>query len=263
LRYAIGIEYDGSAFLGWQLQRQEPTVQGELEKALARVADHESRITACGRTDAGVHALCQVAHFDSEANRSERSWVLGLNSHLPAGVSVLWVRAVDERFHARFSAFARTYRYRMLNRWIRPALQHGKASWVRQPLDETSMNEAAQHLLGEHDFSAFRASACQATHPVREIQAIEVRREADVVTLDVTANGFLYHMVRNIAGSLIRVGVGEQRPSWILELLESRDRTKAAPTAQPDGLYFVRARFPAEFDLPSRAPAFPRGKGLS
>lgn len=238
-------------------------MQGELEKALARVADHESRVTACGRTDAGVHALCQVAHFDSDADRSERSWVLGLNSHLPDGVSVLWVRAVEERFHARFSAFARSYQYRMLNRWIRPALQHGRASWVRQPLDAEAMDEAAQHLLGEHDFTSFRASACQANHAVREIQAIGVRREQDLVTLDVTANGFLYHMVRNIAGSLIRVGTGEAPPAWIRELLEARDRKRAAPTAQPDGLYFKSARFPAEFGLPARPPAFPRGRGLS
>ena len=263
MRYAIGIEYDGSEFLGWQIQRQEPTVQGELEKALSRVADHETRVTACGRTDAGVHALCQVAHFDSMSERSERSWVLGLNSHLPPGVSVLWVRPVDDEFHARFSAFSRSYRYRILNRWIRPALENERASWVRQPLDEDAMHIAAQHLLGEHDFTSFRASACQATHAVREIQAISVAREGDAIALEVTANGFLYHMVRNIAGSLIRVGKGEAEPGWVSEVLEARDRTLAAPTAQPDGLYFVGARFPEQYGLPGGATAFPRGEGLT
>jgi tRNA pseudouridine38-40 synthase len=263
LRYAIGIEYDGSGFLGWQIQRQEPTVQGVLEKALARVADHEARITACGRTDTGVHALAQVAHFDSGAQRSERSWVLGLNSHLPDGVSVLWARPVDDDFHARFSAFARSYRYRILNRWIRPALEYNRACWVRQPLDAKAMHEAAQHLLGEHDFSSFRAANCQATHAIRDIQHIAVRREGDVVTLDVTANGFLYHMVRNMAGSLLRVGRGETNAGWVEEVLAARDRSVAAPTAQPEGLYFIGARFPQHYGLPENAPAFPRGEGLS
>ena len=263
MRYAIGIEYDGSAFLGWQIQRQEPTVQGVLEQALSRVADHEARVIACGRTDAGVHACCQVAHFDSDSRRSERSWVLGLNSHLPDGVSVLWIRPVDDGFHARFSAFARRYRYRILNRWIRPALENSRASWVRKPLDADAMNEAAQHLKGEHDFSSFRASACQATHAVREIHEISVERSGDIVTLDVTANGFLYHMVRNIAGSLVRVGEGGAPTTWIGELLEARNRKLAAPTAQPEGLYFVSARFPPEYGLPETAPAFPRGRGLS
>ena len=263
MRYAIGIEYDGSGFLGWQIQRQEPTVQGVLERALAKVADHETRVTCCGRTDTGVHALAQVAHFDSPSKRSERSWVLGLNSHLPDGVSVLWARPVDDEFHARFSAFARSYRYRILNRWIRPALEHRRASWIRQPLDAERMNDAAAHLLGEHDFTSFRAANCQANHAVREIQHISVVREGDVVTLDVTANGFLYHMVRNIAGSLIRVGKGDASPSWISNVLGARDRKKAAPTAQPEGLYFLGARFPQHYGLPDGAPAFPRGKGLS
>jgi tRNA pseudouridine38-40 synthase len=263
LRYAIGIEYDGSGFLGWQIQRQEPTVQGVLEAALARVANHEVRVTACGRTDSGVHALCQVAHFDSSADRSERSWVLGLNSHLPAGVSVLWARPVDEEFHARFSAFARSYRYRILNRWIRPGLENSRVSWIRQPLDAERMNAAAGSLLGEHDFSSFRAANCQATHPVREVQEISVRRDGDELCLDVTANGFLYHMVRNIAGSLIRVGTGEASVDWVAELLAARDRTLAAPTASPEGLYFIGARFPRHYALPDGAIAFPRGKGLT
>ena len=262
MRYAIGIEYDGSEFLGWQIQRQEPTVQGELEKALAQVANHEARVTTCGRTDAGVHALGQVAHFDSSAERSERSWILGLNSNLPDGISVLWVRQVDDEFHARFSAFSRSYRYRILNRWIRPALENRRASWIRQPLDAVAMNKAAQYLLGEHDFTSFRASACQATHAVREIQSISVTREGEVINLDISANGFLYHMVRNIAGSLVRVGKGEAPPVWLREVLNAQDRTQAAPTAQPDGLYFLGARFPESYGLPDRAPTYPAEERL-
>lgn len=263
MRYAIGLEYDGSEFLGWQIQRQEPTVQGVVEQALARVANHEARVTCCGRTDTGVHALCQVAHFDSEAERSERSWILGLNSHLPRACSVLWIRPVDDDFHARFTAFSRTYQYRIVNRWIRPALDAHRASWCRLPLDEACMDQAARALLGEHDFTSFRAGACQARHPVREIQAIAVRREGDEVILEVTANGFLYHMVRNIAGALIRVGTGEDAVSRVAEVLQERDRSKAAPTAQPDGLYFAGARYPAEYGLPDAAPAFPRGWNLT
>jgi tRNA pseudouridine38-40 synthase len=238
-------------------------VQGCLEAAVARVANHPARVTCCGRTDTGVHAIGQVAHFDSEAERSERSWILGLNSNLPAGVSVLWIRPVDDQFHARFSAFSRSYRYVILNRWIRPALEAKRMSWCRTPLDAAKMHAAAQALLGEHDFTSFRARACQARHAVREILAINVRREADVVTLEVTANGFLYHMVRNVAGSLMEVGMGEQPPDWLKELLESMDRTKAAPTAPPEGLYFLGARYPDHYRLPERVPAFPRGRDLS
>lgn len=257
MRYALAIEYDGSAYLGWQIQRQEPTVQGVVEKALASVANHEARVTCCGRTDTGVHAISQVVHFDSNAERSQRSWLLGLNSHLPGGVSVLWIRPVDDEFHARFSAFSRSYRYVILNRWIRPALDANTKSWCRRPLDAEKMHEAAQKLLGEHDFTSFRASACQATHAVREIQQIAVRREGDTISLDVTANGFLYHMVRNIAGSLIKVGLGEASTQWIGEVLEQRDRTLAAPTAAAEGLYFVGARYPEHYNFPEPAPAFP------
>jgi tRNA pseudouridine38-40 synthase len=263
MRYAIGLEYDGSRFLGWQVQRQEPTVQACVERAVARVADQEAHITCCGRTDTGVHALGQVAHFDTDAQRAERSWILGLNSHLPTGVSVLWIRPVNESFHARFSAFSRTYRYLVLNRWIRPALEARRMSWCHRPLDAAKMDAAAQALRGEHDFTSFRAGACQARHPVREIQEISVTRSGAVVALEVTANGFLYHMVRNIAGSLLRVGLGEAGVSWIEELLAQRDRGRAAPTAAPEGLYFVRARYPEQYGLPVDPPTFPRGRDLS
>ena len=257
MRYALGLEYDGCAFLGWQIQRQEPTVQACVEEALGRVANHETRVTCCGRTDTGVHALGQVAHFDSDAERSERSWILGLNSHLPPAASALWIRPVDDAFHARFSAFSRSYRYVILNRWIRPALDANRKSWFRKPLDADKMHDAAQLLLGEHDFTSFRASACQARHAIREIQQISVQREGDTISLEITANGFLYHMVRIIAGSLIRVGLGEASPQWLGEVLDQRDRTLAAPTAAPVGLYFVSARYPDQYDFPVSAPAFP------
>lgn len=263
MRFAIGVEYDGSAFFGWQLQRQEPTVQGCLEAALSRVADHDVRLTCSGRTDTGVHALCQVAHFDTHAQRSERSWVLGANTQLPAALSVLWIREVDESFHARFTAYARTYRYVILNRWIRPALDARRVGWCRKPLDAGVMHAAAQALIGEHDFSAFRAAECQARHAVREVKAIAVQREGSRVAIDVTANGFLYHMVRNIAGCLIAIGCGEQPASWLAELLAARDRTRAAPTAPPDGLYFVGARYPRQYDLPPAEVEFPAGWDVS
>jgi tRNA pseudouridine38-40 synthase len=263
IRYAIGLEYDGSEFLGWQIQRQQPTVQGCLEQAVAIVADHQARVTCCGRTDTGVHALGQVAHFDAGIARSERSWMLGLNSNLPPGVSVLWIREVDDSFHARFSAFSRRYRYVILNRWIRPALEAKRMSWCRMPLDADKMHEAAQALLGEHDFTSFRARACQARHAVREIQQVSVQRAANVVTLDITANGFLYHMVRNIAGSLMRVGLGEETVSWMKEVRDKMDRAQAGQTAPPDGLYFIGARYPAHYDLPDCTPDFPRGWNLS
>jgi tRNA pseudouridine38-40 synthase len=263
MRYAIGLEYDGSQFCGWQIQRQEPTVQGCLEQAVATVADHEARVHCSGRTDTGVHALCQVAHFDSSAQRPERSWILGLNSNLPASISVLWIRQVDDSFHARFSAFARSYRYVILNRWIRPALDAKRMSWCRTPLDADKMNRAARCLLGEHDFTSFRAGACQARHAVREIQQLTVERRGNVVSLDITANGFLYHMVRNIAGTLLKVGSGERELSWVEQVLKQQDRTKAAPTAPPEGLYFLGARYPNSYGLPTDIADFPASSGGS
>lgn len=257
MRFAIGLEYNGSSFLGWQVQRQGPTVQGCVEAALGQVANHMVHVTCCGRTDTGVHATCQVAHFDSLSNRSERSWILGANSHLPESVSILWVRGVGDDFHARFSAFSRTYRYRILDRWVRPALDASRVSWWRKPLDAGLMHQSAQCLLGEHDFSAFRAASCQARHAVREIQQVMVSRAGAEVHIDVTANGFLYHMVRNIAGSLLAIGSGEQPVAWLERLLRDRDRSQAAPTATAEGLYFMGARYPQQYSLPGAESGFP------
>lgn len=257
MRYAIGVEYDGSGFHGWQTQREEPTVQATLERALGKVADQPVRVVCAGRTDTGVHARCQVAHFDSGADRDPRSWVLGANSNLPGTVSVLWLQPVAADFHARFSALARSYRYRIVNRWVRPAIEAGRVTWYRYPLDEDAMHRAAQALLGEHDFSAFRSAGCKANHPVREVQAIGVERRGDEVIVNVTANAFLYHMVRNIAGSLLPVGTGERHTDWLAELLAGRDRTAAGVTAPPDGLYFEGVRYPEYYGLPRRPPPFP------
>lgn len=257
MRFAMGLEYDGSAFLGWQIQKHGPSVQSCVEQAFSAVADHPVHVTCCGRTDTGVHAVCQVAHFDSAAPRAERSWILGANSHLPRGVAVLWLRPVPDDFHARFSAFSRTYRYRILNRWIRPALDATRCSWYRKPLDEHAMHRAAQYLLGEHDFSAFRAASCQARHAVREIQDLTVTRSGSEVIITVTANGFLYHMVRNIAGCLMAVGSGEKPEEWLQHLLGCRDRSRAAPTAAPEGLYFMGARYPLAYALPGADAGFP------
>ncbi|NIM71291.1 MAG: tRNA pseudouridine(38-40) synthase TruA [Xanthomonadales bacterium] len=261
MRFALGIEYDGRGFLGWQSQRQSPTVQDCVEQALSRVADHPVRVVCAGRTDTGVHAECQVAHFDSDAPRSERSWVLGANQHLPEAASVLWVRKVDAEFHARFSAYERRYRFRILNRWARPALEAGRICWCRKPLDAGRMHDAAQALRGEHDFSAFRAAGCSARHAVREVTDIHVSRQDDVVEMQIAANGFLYRMVRNIAGSLIEVGAGERPVDWMEELLSGRDRTRAGVAAGPEGLYFMAARYPDRFELPSNDDAFPHEAG--
>ncbi|QKK03185.1 MAG: tRNA pseudouridine(38-40) synthase TruA [Pseudomonadota bacterium] len=250
MRLAAGVEYDGSGFFGWQRQRQTPTVQQCLEEALARVADQPVRVHCAGRTDSGVHACCQVVHFDVECERSERAWVLGTNTHLPGGISLLWVRAVDDRFHARFSATRRHYRYRILNRWVRPAIELGRVSWVRRPLDVGRMQRAARPLIGEHDFSSFRAVGCQSRSPVRTVHAIDVAREGAEIMIEVEANAFVYHMVRNMVGTLIPVGTGERPVDWPRQVLEARDRTRAGVTAAAEGLYFVAPTYPGYPGLP-------------
>jgi tRNA pseudouridine38-40 synthase len=253
-RIALGIEYQGGAYAGWQAQQGLATVQGVAEAALRRVADEPVSLTCAGRTDAGVHAAGQVAHFDTKAQRSMRGWSLGANSHLPPDVSVNWAREVPERFHARFSAESRTYCYWIVNRGTRAALAAGRATLIHHPLDERRMAQAAQLLIGEHDFSAFRAAECQARTPVRRLDALTVERRGEWIVIHATANAFLHHMVRNIAGLLIAVGRGKAEPAWAREVLESRDRTRGAPTAPPDGLYLWRVRYPQSFALPDRPP---------
>jgi tRNA pseudouridine38-40 synthase len=258
MRYALGVEYDGSGYSGWQRlnktgepeRRNEPTLQATLEQALSTVADAPVATVCAGRTDAGVHASCQVVHFDSDAIRDPRSWVLGTTSRLPEAVCVRWCVPVAEDFHARFAARARRYRYRILNRAVRPALGRQYLSWIRRPLDAQAMHEASQALRGEHDFSAFRTVHCQAPHARRDLQAISVVRDGDEIVIDVQANAFLHHMVRNIVGSLLEIGAGEQPGSWMAELLAGRDRTVAGPTAPSAGLVFRGPLYPAYWNLP-------------
>ena len=253
-RFAAGIEYDGRAYSGWQFQPGLNTVQDVVQRALSRVADTQVDCVCAGRTDAGVHALAQVVHFDSDAPRSERAWRLGANTYLPNDVSVAWVREVPPHFHARFGATARSYRYLVLNRDSRAALAHGRATWERRPLDASRMHAAAQALLGEHDFSAFRAIECQAKSPMRKVEVLNVGRQAEWLTIEITANAFLHHMVRNVAGLLLSVGHGESPPERVASVLAGRDRKINAATAPPDGLYLAAVRYPGEFGLPG-APA--------
>jgi tRNA pseudouridine38-40 synthase len=250
LRIALGIEYDGTDFLGWQRLSQGATIQAAVEAALSFVADAPVAVTCAGRTDAGVHARCQVVHFDTEARRSERGWRLGVNSRLPHSVAVLWAQPVADDFHARYGAVGRRYRYTILNRPVRAALDARYVTWERVPLDASAMHAAAQALVGEHDFSAFRAIACQAHSARRDLREIAVARCGDHVIIEVEANAFLHHMVRNIVGSLLPVGRGEQAPQWVGELLRGADRSVAGPTAPPNGLCFVGPRYPARFGLP-------------
>ena len=251
MRIALGIEYDGTSYNGWQRQKTGLGVQQRLEEALSLVANEKVELVCAGRTDTGVHASGQVVHFDTESERSERGWLLGANTNLPEDISVTWVKPVDQDFHARFSAVARSYRYLILNRLERSALHRNRAWWVYEPLDEAPMQAAAQQLLGEHDFSAFRSAACQANTAVREITAISVSRSGDWLTIDVTANAFLMNMVRNIVGSLAAVGLGEQGVEWIGGVLEGRDRKAGGITAPPHGLTLVGVEYPEDFGVPA------------
>ena len=253
-RVALGVEYDGTEFAGWQLQGHARTVQGDLQHALSFVADHAVELTAAGRTDAGVHALAQVAHFDTTASRTERSWVLGANSESRADVRVLWARVVGDEFHARYSALSRTYRYLILDDPVRLSLDRHRACWSRRALDAGVMHEAAQALSGEHDFAAFRAAECQSRSTVRRLISIAVARRGRVVEITVRANAFLHHMVRNVAGALMAIGRGDRPVDWLVEVLATRDRTRGAATAPPQGLYFAAVEYPPSFALPEADP---------
>jgi tRNA pseudouridine38-40 synthase len=258
MRIALGIEYDGSEFCGWQLQKEAVrTVQGAVEQALSKVANHEVHVTCAGRTDTGVHATEQVVHFDSDAVRDERAWVYGSNANLPKDVVVLWARPVAEDFHARFSAERRAYRYVIFTREVRPTFLAYRVTWHYRPLDVARMQAAGNHLLGEHDFSSYRAVACQAKSPVRTLHKLEVSRQGPFIFIDVEANAFLHHMVRNIAGVLIAIGEGEKPVEWSREVLEARDRTLGGVTAPPHGLYLTEVGYPEKFSLPQLSPVSP------
>ncbi len=253
LRIALGLEYDGSRFLGWQTQPGGGTVQDALEAALSGIADAPVGTICAGRTDRGVHARAQVVHFDSEAARPESAWVRGVNALLPEAVAVLWARRVPEDFHARYSALARSYRYVLINRPVRPALAARYAGWYHAPLDVDAMRAAAAGLLGEHDFSAFRAAECQAKSAVRTLHSIAIERTGERVDFTLRANAWLQHMVRNIVGTLVYVGAGKHPPHWARQVLESRNRALAAPTFAAEGLYLEAVEYDPRWNLPAGA----------
>jgi tRNA pseudouridine38-40 synthase len=250
MRIALGLEYNGSTYNGWQSQAQGVTVQDALQAALSGVAGKRIGVIAAGRTDTGVHGLEQVVHFDTQVERPMQAWVRGTNALLPKDVAVLWAYPVPDEFHARFSAQARSYQYVLVNRPSRAGLHQGKVGWFHAPLDVNAMREAADHLLGEHDFSAFRSSECQAKTPIKHLQQLEIWRRGDILFFDLTANAFLHHMVRNIVGCLVYVGKGKHPPEWLRDVLEGRDRKLAAPTFAPDGLYLKRIHYDLKWRLP-------------
>jgi len=247
MRIAAKIEYDGTHYHGWQQQRELSTVQAVVEQAFSAVAAHPIKVVCAGRTDAGVHAAGQIIHFDTDVQRSERAWVFGANANLPHDVCVHWAKPTSDNFHARFSALARQYRYLIYNKPIRPALKWQQLTWQCLPLDAELMHHAAQRLVGEHDFNAFRAKQCQAKSPVRTIEFLRITRKAEIVCIDIKANAFLHHMVRNIAGVLMAIGAGKASVDWIDELLLSKNRADGGVTARPQGLYFMGVDYPAEF----------------
>jgi len=254
LRVAVGVTYDGTPFAGWQSQPSRNTVQDRLETALAAVAAQPVRITAAGRTDAGVHATGQVIHFDAEAVRSESAWVRGTNAHLPDEIAVQWACTVDEAFHARYSATSRTYCYVLYNHPVRPSVLARKVGWFHLPLALEPMREAARCVIGEHDFSAFRSAECQAKTPVRVLERVAIDRRGDYLVFAFTANAFLHHMVRNLVGCLVYIGKRAYPPEWLGELLARRERSRAAPTFGPQGLYLTTVTYPPPWNLPGFTP---------
>lgn len=246
-RFAAGVEYDGAWFAGWQSQKGVPTVQDAVELALSRVLDEPIRVIAAGRTDTGVHALGQVIHFETNRLRPIRAFTRGANSHLGPTVTMLWAKPVPNDFHARFSALSRTYRYVILNRHTRPAVFARRVAFEYRSLDVSRMQEAAKALVGEHDFSSYRAVACQAASPIRTIHTFDIQRQGAFVILTITANGFLHHMVRNMVGVLVTIGAGEQPPIWAADILARRDRRLGGVTATPDGLYFLSVAYPPQY----------------
>lgn len=250
MKFVLGLEYDGKSFCGWQSQADGCGVQDVLESALAQMAGHAVRVHAAGRTDTGVHALMQVAHFETETERPVNAWVRGINANLPPALRVRWAQQADGEFHARFSAERRSYQYLLQVSPVAPALLHGKVGWYHRPLELALMREAAAHLIGEHDFSAFRAAECQAKSPIKHLYQANIMQRGELMLFEFSANAFLHHMVRNLVGCLVYVGHGKQRPSWMLELLLAKDRALAAPTFAPDGLYLTGVHYDPKWGLP-------------
>jgi tRNA pseudouridine38-40 synthase len=246
MRIALGIEYDGTNYYGWQRQDNVSTIQEKVENALSQVAAQPIRVTCAGRTDAGVHAFGQVVHFDTDAMRPDSAWILGTNSNLPPDIRILWARHVSDDFHARYSATARQYRYIIYNNKVASAILRHRAMWVPFVLNEKLMREAGQYLIGEHDFSSFRGSACQSKSAMRNVMFLEVTRGAGMITIDIKANAFLLHMVRSIVGMLVKIGTSEKSPFWAKEVLEAHDRKVSAATAPAQGLYLVGVEYGVE-----------------
>lgn len=253
MRIALGVEYNGETLFGWQAQRNVSTVQGHLQAALEKIANEPIFLHCAGRTDAKVHALGQVAHFDTNAKRHIDAWVWGVNTHLPSSICVRWARPVDFHFHARFSAVARRYRYVIYNHPIRPAILHKRVTWYYYPLDVERMREAAQYLLGEQDFSSFRAAECNSKSPMRKVMDFTIERRGDFIVFEIQANAFLHHMVRNIAGVLMKIGAGLQPPQWMQSVLLAKSRKAAAETAPPDGLYLIKVFYQDPYIFPENA----------
>jgi tRNA pseudouridine38-40 synthase len=256
MRLALGITYNGQGYEGWQSQLSGKTIQDKLESALAQFTTQKVSTVCAGRTDAGVHGLMQVAHFDTDLQRDTSSWVRGTNRYLPPDIAVQWAHEVADDFHARFSAIARRYAYVLLESPVRPSVEAGRVGWAFRPLDEQALRAAAQHLLGEHDFTSFRASSCQAKSPIKTINRVAISRKGPYWRFEFEANAFLHHMIRNIMGSLLVVGQGQQQPAWIAEVLAARDRDAASPTFSPDGLYFAGPVYEDKWGLPQGAPAY-------
>lgn len=260
MRIAIGISYSGSAYQGWQSQLSRQTVQDQLELALSKFATQPLRVNCAGRTDSGVHALMQVAHFDTALQRDTASWVRGPNAYLPPDIAVQWARQVPDEFHSRASAISRRYAYVVLESPVRPSVESGRVGWVCRPLDGAAMQRASAHLLGEHDFSSFRAAQCQARSPIKTLGRIEISQRAGSGSrywrFEFEADAFLHHMIRNIMGCLIAIGIGSRPPEWMTEVLLARSRDVAAPTFSPDGLYFLGPVYDPALGLPERTPAF-------
>ena len=250
MRYALGIEYDGKNYCGWQRQNNVITVQEKLEQALSKIANETIEVVCAGRTDTGVNATNQVIHFDTRSVRKDVGWTLGVNTHLPSDIAVTWVKKVDDDFHARFSATARHYRYIIYNNPMRSAILSHGISHCHFPLDEKLMQQGAEHLLGRHDFTSFRTVHCQSHSAVRTIEHCNVTRQAKYIIVDIKANAFLHHMVRNVVGSLMRVGQAQETTSWVKDVLEAKNRCVAGVTAPPEGLYFVGVEYPDKFLIP-------------
>ena len=249
MRIAAGIEYDGSAYHGWQSQTGIHTIQSHIETALSRVADQPIQIICAGRTDAGVHAIGQVIHFDTTAQRPNKAWIFGTNTYLPSDIGVTWIRTVSDDFHARFSAISRRYHYLIYTRSIRPSIGHHQVTWNHRALDLERMSQAAAFLVGKHDFTSYRGTNCQSKSPIRTVTELIITCRGNMIVLDICANAFLQHMVRNIAGVLMSIGAGEHEPEWARDVLDARDRKAAGITAPPHGLYLVNVQYPAQFGI--------------